>query len=151
MRICSVLLFFLLIFSGCNISGTKTADTKTFIILDQASNKVLNTYEYDQTDTLLRTESFNSEQKAVSVIEYQYDSRGNLLTTQEIKPGGKSIYNTYTTDDKYDSSSRLIKSTRTSSDGTIIETYYGYDENGILRGVVEQTDKDSVIMKDYEN
>ncbi len=133
---------------GCDNSSIKK--TKDFVIIDQPSNKVLSEYEYSKDDnTLQRTVSYGKDQNVRKIIDYEYDDKGNLSKTIESSPGGGSKEITYSTEEQKDAKGRLVKTIQTSSDGKKIETYYGYDKEGNLRGVVEQINKKSVIMKDY--
>lgn len=139
-------IFFFL--AGCSVGSDR--NTEQFVIIDQQTNKVLNRYEYSKSDgRLIGTESYNDQQKVRKDIEYEYDSKGNLVKTVERSAGSSPKVVTYHSTQQYDSAGRLVKTTRTSSDGEVVETHFGYDETGTLRGVVEQVDADSVLMKDY--
>jgi uncharacterized protein YkvS len=83
-------------------------------------------------------------------VEYEYDDSGNLVKTIENAIGTTTKEITYETESYNDTSGRLIKTVRTSSEGDVVETYFGYDDDGNLRGVVEQVNKGAVIMKDYK-
>ena len=140
--IVAVLLF------GCDNSSIKK--TKNFVIIDQPSNKVLNEYEYSTSDnTLQRTVSYGKNQEVKKIIDYEYDNKGYLSKTIESSPGRDSKEIIFSTEEQKDAKGKLSKTIQTSSDGKKIETYYGYDKEGNLRGVVEQVNKKSVIMKDY--
>lgn len=133
---------------GCNNSNL--SKTKNYVIVDQPSNKVISEYEYSETDnTLKRTLSYGKDQNVKKIINYEYDNKGYLSKTIESAPGVESKEITYSTEEQKDAKGRLAKTIQTSSAGKKIETYYGYDKDGNLRGVVEQTNKKSVIMKDY--
>lgn len=147
----SWLLMIFILLLGCRMNN-EDDDTKTFLIVDRSSNKVLNNYEYDRDDdTLVRTQSYNQNEQVKKIIEYQYDDDGNLAKTIESSIGSPSKIVTYKTENVFDDDGRLTQTIRTSSDGELVETYFGYDENGDLRGVVEQVNKGAVIMKDYKN
>lgn len=133
---------------GCN--NNSISKTKNFVIVDQPSNKVISEYDYSEPDnTLKRTLSYGKDQNVKKITNYEYDKKGYLSKTIESAPGIESKETTYSTEEKKDAKGRLAKTIQTSSDGKNIETYYGYDKDGNLRGVVEQTNKKSVIMKDY--
>ena len=72
-----------LFITGCEIANEED-NTKSFLIVDQSDNKVLNNYEYSKdSNTLVRTESYTPDQKVKKSIEYEYDSSGNLTRTTE--------------------------------------------------------------------
>ena len=137
--------------TGCEIANEED-NTKSFLIVDQSDNKVLNNYEYSKdSNILVRTESYTPDQKVKKSIEYEYDSSGNLTRTTEKSIGYPIKIISYETEEIHDDQGRLIQTIRTSSEGELLETFYGYDENSKLRGVVEYLNKDSVLMKDYDN
>jgi len=136
---------------GCELK-TAESNTRSFVIVDQSTSKVINNYEYSiDSDQLLRTESYNSDGKIVKGVDYEYDNTGNLSRTTEVSKGYPTKSITYDTEDVFDKSGRLIETIRKSSEGEMVETFYGYDETGTLRGVVEQIDKSAVMMQDYDN
>ena len=140
----------LIVLSGCAV-GDQEDETKTYMIVDQDTNKVLNNYEYSADGkTLLSTKSYAEDQSVNKQIEYEYDDDGNLLMKTETVEGSSPKVITYETEEEYDSRGRLAKTIRRSSEGELLETYFGYDEAGELRGVVEQLNKGPVIMKDYK-
>lgn len=144
-----VLIFILIALAGCSLKDDEN-QTKSYMILDQDTNKVLNNYEYSSDGkTLLSTKSYAGDQSVKKIIEYEYDDKGYLESTVETLAGSSPKTVTYDIEEIYDSLGRLEKTVRTSSEGDVIETYYGYDESGTLRGVVEQINKGAVIMKDY--
>jgi len=144
------LLLLVFVFFGCE-TGAKD-ENKSYLIVDQDSNKVLNRYEYEpEGQTLLKTESYNQKQLVKKSVEYEYDSSGNIVKTIETAIGTATKEITYNTETFNDAAGRLIKSVRTSSEGDVVETFFGYDETGSLRGVVEQVNKGAVIMKDYKD
>ncbi|GEM_PF-6013520 len=133
---------------GC--TNNYISKTKNYLIVDQPSNKVISEYEYNESDnTLRRTISYGKDGKVKKIINYEYDRRGYLIKTVESVPLQESKEITYYTEEHKDKSGRLVKTIQISSEGKKIETYYGYDEEGNLRGVVEQVNNKSVIMKDY--
>ena len=143
-----LLLSILLLLAGCKPDDSE--GVKEYLIVDQGSNKILNRYEYtEKTDRLVRTESFNSKEELERDIEYEYDSNGFLTKTVEHVPGRSPVTVTYDTRMVHDSSGRLVKLVRTSSRGDVVETHFGYDENGTLRGVVENDSRGGVMMQDY--
>jgi len=151
MKIIIVILCFSLFLSGCGLFRSNKDDLKTYIIVDSASNKVINTYQYDNGNTLLRTESFDSSENVTRIINYEYDSRGNLISTEETMPGGKQVRTDYTTSEEFDKKGRLLRSYQSSSDGTQTETLYGYDKDGKLKAVQESINGDTVIIRAYGN
>ena len=147
----SYFILLIVLVAGCKVN-TEPESTKSFVIIDQTSNKVINNYEYSvDTEKLVRTESYNENGEIVKSSNYEYDDAGNLNKTIKASRGYPTKSISYETEDIYDSSGNLIKTIRTSSDGQLIETFYGYDDTGKLRGVVEQIDKSAVMMQDYDN
>jgi len=143
------LLAICVIFIGCG-TGDSNNSTKEFLIVDQDSNKVLNSYEYStDSDVLVRTGSYNQKQQVEKDIQYEYDNSGNLVKTIETVAGSPPKTITYETKTEFDAAGRLVKIIRTSSDGQVVETNFGYDETGTLRGVVEQEGRGTLLMKDY--
>lgn len=143
-----LLLSGLLLLAGCKADDADAV--KEYLIVDQNSNKILNRYEYTEiTGQLVRTESYNGKEEIEKDIEYEYDSKGFLVKTIEHVPGETSRTVSYDTEPEYDSSGRLVKLVRTSSVGDVVETHFGYDETGTLRGVVEKDSRGGVLMQDY--
>ena len=143
---------FLLLITGLlfGCAAGEDSSTKEFVIVDQESNKILNSYEYsNDSGELVRTSSYDQKQQVRKGVEYEYDAEGYLVKTVETVPGAAPKTITYETEREYDAAGRIVKLIRTSSEGEIIETNFGYDETGTLRGVVEQVDKNTVLMQDY--
>ena len=142
-------LLVVLILIGCS-AGKQEDETKTYMIVDQDTNKVLNNYEYTlDGKTLLSTRSYAGDESVKKSVEYEYDDKGYLERMIIDKDGSSTKIITFETEEVYDSIGRLEKLVRTSSEGDVVETFFGYDETGELRGVVEQLNSGSVIMKDY--
>ncbi len=138
-----------LVASGCGLFAEEE-ETKSFVIIDQDTNDVLNEYKYSSDGkTLLKTLSYDSDQKVSKTVTYEYDDAGYLARTVSTPTGGSETAVTWYTEEVYDDNDRLIQISRSASDGTELNTYFGYDEDGELRGVVEQHDDESVFMKDY--
>jgi hypothetical protein len=147
MKIFSLVILAVLFIAGC---GNKEDSTKEFLVVDSGSNKILNKYEYiADTDELARTYSYTDDEKIEKKIDYEYDSNGYLVKTVEYIPGKPEKTVTYETTPEYDSSGRLVKLVRISSEGKIVETHFGYDETGTLRGVVEKDNRSALMMQDY--
>ncbi|MBN2658865.1 MAG: hypothetical protein JXR86_17555 [Spirochaetales bacterium] len=145
----AVLILVPIFLTGCS-AIEEPEQTKTYLIVDQTSNKAINAYDYSLDDnTLVRTISYDEREQIKKHVTYEYDNNGNLIKTVEKAAGAPEKTVTYITDDFYDDRGYLIKTVRTSSDGDLVETYYGYDENNFLRGVVEQVNQSSTLMKDY--
>ncbi|RKX82598.1 MAG: hypothetical protein DRP57_09565 [Spirochaetes bacterium] len=146
-RLALVFITMVLLF-GCN--NNNISKTKNYVIVDQPSNKVISEYEYDEADnTLKRTISYGNDENVKKIISYEYDNKGYLSKTIESVPNKEQKEITYSMEEVKDAAGRLVKTIQTSSDGKKIETYYGYDKEGNLRGVVEQVNNKSVMMKDY--
>lgn len=134
--------------AGCG--AAKEEAVKEYLIVDAASSKIINRYEYtEETNNLVRTVSYTDQERLDKNIEYEYDSKGFLVKTIEQVPGLPARTVTYDNKLEFDSSGKLIKMIRTSSDGEVVETNFGYDENGVLRGAVEKDSRGNLIMKDY--
>ncbi|HAK45570.1 MAG TPA: hypothetical protein DCO79_06580 [Spirochaeta sp.] len=143
-----LLLAAVLVLAGCKAGDDEAV--KEYLIIDSSSNKIINRYEYsEKSNELVRTVSYTDEEKLEKKIEYEYDSRGFLVQTVEQVPGLDSKVVTYETTEEFDSSGKLVKLVRTSSDGEVVETHFGYDETGMLRGVVEKDSRGNLLMKDY--
>ena len=147
MKKVSLIFLAALFVTGC---GGRDDGTKEFLVVDAGSSKILNKYEYSaDTDELARTYSYTDDEKIEKKIDYEYDSNGYLVKTVEYIPGKPERTVTYETTPEYDSTGRLIKLVRISSEGEIVETNFGYDEDGTLRGVVEQDNRSGLLMQDY--
>jgi hypothetical protein len=147
MRYLFVLLLSLFLI-GCSLNSEE--DTHSFLIVDQATNSLVNSYNYSNVDdSLVSTESYNDNQVLVKRVEYQWDGDGNLASTTENAIGVPQRTIHYVTEHSYDEDGRLVQTIRTSSDGNVLETSYGYDETHTLRGVMERLNYESVMMKDY--
>lgn len=139
-------------FSGCGLFTSLFQKEETFIVVDRDSNAVLNKYQYDYSkeNPLIRTESYDSSQRLSRIREYTYDEKGYVRTITEEYAGGTSRVIEFITTEERDSQGRLTKVIQHSSAGDKVETFYGYDEQGKLRGTVLRSNNDSVIMKDYD-
>jgi hypothetical protein len=143
----------LLLLAGC-AAQEEVAVTK-YVVRDQASGKALNSYEYvKDTAKRLRASTYDTDTtKTKSITDYEYDVKGDLKRT--IKQAAGRVESTttivnYTTSREYDADNRLTKVVQTGDDGTVVETYYGYDDTGTLRGVVQKApNDDTLLMKDY--
>jgi len=151
-RIIAVLPIVLLFIQGCTLSLKDT--TKEFVITDRESGKVLDKYEYDISDNRLsRVVTYTDEQETRTVTEFSYDKNGNISRTVVNQKGINGIQTKkieYTFTEEYDEQNRLIKTITRGDDGTEVETLFGYDETGELRGVAELSRDGSLLMKDYE-
>jgi hypothetical protein len=139
-----------LLVASCAIE--RPASTEVFVITD-GDGKSLTHYEYlAGTDRLAGTTTYNSQHRAVRKTSYEYDSQGNTfrsVTTVPVLDGKETQVRTYATQEDRDADGRLVKVTRTSSDGQKVETFYGYDQTGSLRGVVQKYADGSLDMMDY--
>ena len=126
--------------------------TEVFVITDQ-DGKSLSHYEYQAgTDLLRGTTTYDGQQKAIRRTELEYDSDGVLsrsVVTVPTADGTEAQVRTFATREDRDADGRLVKVTRTSSDGEVLETFYGYDDAGTLRGVVQRYPDGSLEMMDY--
>lgn len=143
----------LLAMAGC--SAQQEDVVTRYVVRDQPTGKALSSYEYlKDTTTRLRASTFDAQTtKAKTITDYEYDAKGDLKRTTRQVAGtaaGTPKVTNYAVERVYDGSGRLTKTVQTGDDGTVVETYYGYDETGTLRGVVQKAaGDDSLLMKDY--
>ena len=143
----TILVIFLL---SCPAEAPKS--TKRFVVVDKKTNRALNAYEYDAaTEKLKKIDIYNPESLRVTrSIEYTIDDDGTVLKTVESRYNGATVVTNYTLSKEYDTKQRLVKTVQTADTGKRIETVYGYDETGTLRGAVQKNEDNSLLMKDYE-
>jgi YD repeat-containing protein len=141
-----------LIFQGCSLRQTE--ETKKFVITDQSSGRVLDTYEYDTASgNIQRVVIFSDTQQARSVTEFAHDGEGRLartITQARSLTHVQTEVVDYSVTEEYDGQNRLIKTVQSGTDGNIVETMYGYDEQGRLRGVAQMLEDGTVVMMDYD-
>jgi len=143
----------LLALAGCS-TQEEVAVTK-YVVRDLGTGNSLSSYEYlEGTSTRVRASTYDtSTTKVKSITDYEYDTKGNLKrTTKQIagKTQSTTTVRNFSLDKSYDADGRLTKTVQTADDGTVLETYYGYDDGGELRGVVQkEQSEDSLLMKDY--
>ena len=129
-------------------------ETKKFLITDQISGRVLDTYEYSiDTGDLARVIVFADNQEARQVTEFSYDRHGKLTRSITQARGITQLQTKvidYNVVEEYDGQNRLVKTLQTGNDGLMVETLYGYDEQGRLRGVAQMKEDGTVLMMDYE-
>ncbi|GAB6091530.1 hypothetical protein [Spirochaeta dissipatitropha] len=147
------LLLMTMVLSGsCGLFSDFSREEAVFVVVD-SSNQVLNTYEYDfrESSSPLRTVSYNNPARDAHERRFSYDERGYVSRMYEKVPGQAERVISFQTSEVYDEDGRLIQLVQTSSLGEVIETYYGYDETGRLRGTVVQTAGSTLEMKDYDS
>lgn len=155
-KVLSYSILFIIVFAaaGCGLrKDFNKDDTKSFVITDSSTGKVTATYDYDvKTTQLKKTVVFDSEGEASRSVEYTFDEDGELREQIIQRPVGDSLETNvvdYTTRKFYDTQGRLVKTVQTSSTGEIIESFYGYDSSGELRGVVQRSEDGALMMMDY--
>lgn len=140
-----------LIIQGCSFENRKNVDQ--FVITDRSSGKVLNSYDYSKTSgRLLSTASYAEDGTARKITEYEYDAGGNLertVVSSSLPTGIVKEITGYKIQKEYDNQNRLVKTIQTTDTGETIETFFGYDEAGKLRGVVERDGGGNLMMMDY--
>ena len=152
-RILFVIPVVFILIHSCSLR-TLEDNTKEYLITDRNSGKVLNKYEYDKIEErLVRVVSYESDQEARSVTEFDYDADGHLSRTI-VKSRGFGQVDTrvinYAVSEEYDEQNRLVKTIVTADDGTETETRFGYDASGKLRGAAQRSSDGSILMRDYE-
>ncbi len=138
---------------SCSFDSGSGDKTRRFVITDSASGNVLSSYDYNaQSGRLVQSAAYGPDNAAKRVTQYVYDTAGNLSQSIVQTPvNGKlvsSVIN-YRTEVEYDAANRLTKARQISDTGDTVEVFYGYDETGTLRGVVEKKSDDSLLMMDY--
>jgi hypothetical protein len=136
---------------SCSL-GSPTA-TKKFSIVDRSSGRLLASYAMAPGARLpARIDSYDADQKLLRTYELEYDGGGRLsrsiVTTNVVSRPPLTAETSYTYSDVRDASGRLIHTDQYSSAGEKVETFYGYDETGQPRGVVERNGR-SLVMKDF--
>lgn len=113
------------------ILQTRTIDANGKIIKETWHEDGIGTYiieyNYDSNDQIKQTKGYyqESEAKYVTVINYTYDSNGNLITEDNKTTGEKTQY-------KYDEEGLLVERTLTYDNGNKDVNYYTYDGKGNL-------------------
>ena len=142
----------LILGSACSFAPRHSSENDQYIVIDSSSRNVLDAYEYgSDTGNLLKTTTYDGNGRIRRATEYAYGSDGNLSSrTVKIPQGGRLLTSvtSYDVKKEYDAQNRLVKTVQTADSGETVETYYGYDENGTLRGVVQKTG-DAIMMMDY--
>ncbi len=126
---------------------------KKYLIVDHTTGRILNSVEVTPGTTRpSRIVSYGPERNIIGEQQLQYDTQGRLASRSIIKnlPGGGVITDltTYTYKEITDASGKLVRTEQYSSKGEVVQTYYGYDEQGKARGVVEKNGT-ALMMKDY--
>ncbi len=150
MRRITIFLIVALGMTSCSLFG-KSDEGPVYMVVDKGSNKALSTYYTDGDERITRTESYDGNETVARVRDFEYDADGYVRTMTERSAGGGERTVTYTTTVVRGEGGRVEKIVQSSDDGEELETYFGYDEAGTLRGsVVRSVGTDSVIMKDYD-
>jgi YD repeat-containing protein len=140
-----------LLSGSCSLIPSAPVQTK-YKIVDKASGRLRAVYTLNDGERRpSRIDSYNSRQQLARSYDLSYDAEGRLsrkVTTITTVAAPLTSQTTYSYVDTFDSSGRLSSTTQTSSEGKVTSTYFGYDEAGKARGVVEKTGS-SVLAKDY--
>ncbi len=144
-----------LLLLNCSLrrENTTAGNTQRFVITDGATGKVAATYDYDtESRRLKETVVYDSQEQAKRSIEYSFDEDGELdqqIVQRPVGSGMNTDIITYHMEKEYNPQGRLVKTVQTASTGEIIETFYGYDSQGSLRGVVQRNGSGALMMMDY--
>jgi len=134
--------------ASCGLFG-KTEAEPVYMVTDRSTNKVLSAYYTDADDTIIRTETYGEDALVKRARDFEYDEEGYVRSMTELVPGSGSRTVSYSTQVTRGAGGRVEKVVQTSDDGETYETFYGYDEAGVLRGTVIKAGEDTVIMQDY--
>ena len=129
--------------------GLRANDVERFVIVDRDSNRTLTSYEYNRSGALTQVQSYGAGERVDRVVEVQQDADGNVLRTVATERLGGIEVVDYQVDTEHDAAGRVTKTVIRRSDGHTVETHYGYDESGTLRGAVQVTDGDMLLMQEY--
>jgi hypothetical protein len=126
---------------------------KKFVVVDKPSGRTLSTYSYAPGAARpSEIHSYGPDRRLVESHYLVYDAQNRLvsdsLTKTSAKGSASSSLISYSYDETVDDAGKLARSVQTSSSGQVVETYYGFDETGKARGVVQKAG-DTLIMKDY--
>jgi hypothetical protein len=145
-----LLLFAVAVFFGCSLDKKETADN-TILVVDRSSNQALSSYETDNQGRVIRTQTYESSGQVARSRTFLYDSRDLVsdMVEHTARMATRSIH--YFNEIDEDGEGRVQKITVTSSEGKVIEHFFGYDEKGTLRGTVTQYDRNrnNLLLRDY--
>lgn len=137
--------------STCSLPGNKP--TRKYLIVDQSTGRLLSSYEvapdarrperivtYDQTGEIHKTFTltYDAEERLV----------GSVVTTPVQTGAPLQEETSYTYKEVRDADGNLVRTDQLASTGTLTQVFYGYDDTGTARGVVQKTDT-NLMMKDY--
>lgn len=128
--------------------GLGVNDVNRFVIVDRDSNRTLTAYEYDRQGALTQVQTYGAGERVDRVVEVQQDAAGNVLRTVTTERLGNVEVVDYQLSTERDAAGRVTKTIQQRSDGHTVETHYGY-EGGSLRGAVQVTDGDALLMQEY--
>lgn len=150
MRHITIFLIVALSLGSCSLFG-KSDEGPVYMVVDKGTNKAMSTYYTDGDDRVTRTESYDGNEVVARIRDFEYDDSGYVRAMTERSAGGAERTVNYVTTVVRGEGGRIEKIVQSSDDGEELETYFGYDEAGTLRGsVVRSVGTDSVVMKDYD-
>ena len=150
MRHITIFLIVALGLGSCSLFG-KSDEGPVYMVVDKGTNTAISTYYTDGSERITRTESYDGNEFVSRVRDFEYDDSGYVRAMTERSAGGAERTVMYTTTVVRGESGRIEKIVQRSDDGEELETFFGYDEEGTLRGsVVRSVGTDSVVMKDYD-
>jgi hypothetical protein len=148
---CAVVCLAAFLSGSCTLIPSTPVQTK-YKIVDKSSGRLRAVYTLtDSQRRPSRIDSYNSRQQLVRSYDLEYDGEGRLArkaTTINTSAAPLTSETTYSYVDTFDSAGKLSSTTQTSSDGKVVSTYFGYDDAGKARGVVEKTGS-TILAKDY--
>lgn len=133
---------------SCGLFG-KAEPEPVYMVTDRSTNRVLSAYYTDASGTVRRTETYGDDALVKRARDFDYDDDGYVRSMTELVPGAGSRTVSYATQVVRGADGRVEKIVQTSDDGAAYETFFGYDDAGILRGTVIRTGGNTVIMQDY--
>jgi hypothetical protein len=148
---CAVVCLAAFLSGSCTLIPSTPVQTK-YKIVDKSSGRLRAVYTLtDGQRRPSRIDSYNARQQLVKSYDLEYNNDGRLahkVTTITTPAAPLVSETTYSYVDTFDSAGKLESTTQTASDGKVVSTYFGYDDNGKARGVVEKTGN-SILAKDF--
>lgn len=135
---------------SCSVFVKEPAET-AYVIVDRSTSKALSAYYVDDTDRVVRTETYGDDAKVSRLRSYEYDDGGNVRAMIQTEPGLAPRTITFSTEVVQDAQGRVERIVQRSDSGASYESIFAYDEAGVLRGTVVRGGNDSVVMQDYQD
>ncbi len=136
---------------GCSLdAGSKT---KKYVIVDRGTGNTVSTYEYREGESRpMQIHAYGRDRNLKASYRLYYDEEGRLAENTIVKTSARGVPSSsilsYTYTDTYEAGGVLLQSVQKASNGEETSTFYGYDEVGKLRGVVQKSGS-GLVMKDY--